>query len=52
MRREHDDSRTVSGRGRAIGKAPCYVVAEAGVCHNGDVGLAKEMISVAKRVWG
>lgn len=28
----------------------CYVIAEIGVNHNGDVGLAKEMINAAKEV--
>ena len=26
---------------------PCYIIAEAGVNHNGDIGLAKELIDVA-----
>jgi N,N'-diacetyllegionaminate synthase len=27
---------------------PCFVIAEAGVNHNGDIGLAKELITAAK----
>src|SRR5689334_4439318 len=45
---------TESGRGvvtiagRRIGDAePCYVIAEIGINHNGDVDLAKRLISVA-----
>ena len=26
---------------------PCYVIAEIGINHNGDIGLAKRLISVA-----
>jgi N-acetylneuraminate synthase len=34
--------------GRAIGgQNPCYVVAEIGINHNGDLGLAKRLIDVA-----
>jgi N,N'-diacetyllegionaminate synthase len=35
--------------GRPVGPgAPCYVIAEAGVNHNGDVGLGKKLIDAAK----
>src|SRR6478752_2442660 len=33
---------------RSIGKShPCYVIAEVGINHNGDIDLAKRLISVA-----
>jgi sialic acid synthase SpsE len=36
--------------GRAVGAdAPCYVIAEAGANHNRDVGLARELIDVARQ---
>lgn len=39
---------TVKIAGRAIGDgSPCYVVAEIGINHNGDLGLAKRLIDVA-----
>ncbi|MCK4348558.1 MAG: N-acetylneuraminate synthase family protein, partial [Thermoplasmatales archaeon] len=28
--------------------APCFIIAEAGVNHNGDVNLAKKLIDAAK----
>ena len=28
---------------------PCFIIAEAGVNHNGDIGLAKELIDAAKK---
>lgn len=35
-------------RGRAVGDGtPCFVIAEAGVNHNGDLSLARELVSVA-----
>lgn len=35
--------------GHAVGAgAPCFVIAEAGVNHNGDLGLARELIDVAR----
>jgi len=35
--------------GKMIGKGePCFIIAEAGVNHNGDVNLAKKLIDVAK----
>jgi len=35
--------------GRLIGEGqPCFLVAEAGVNHNGDVNIAKKLIEVAK----
>ena len=34
---------------RLIGECePCFIIAEAGVNHNGDIGLAKKLIDVAK----
>lgn len=30
--------------------APCYVIAEAGVNHNGDMGLARELVDVAAEI--
>ena len=39
---------TVSIAGRRIGVGqPCYVIAEIGINHNGDIDLAKKLISVA-----
>lgn len=32
---------------RRIGTAPCFIIAEAGVNHNGDVNLAKRLVDVA-----
>lgn len=41
--------KTVEIGGRVIGEgAPCYVIAEIGSNHNGDLGTAKEMIQIAK----
>lgn len=38
----------VSVAGRPVGQgAPCFVVAEAGVNHNGDVGLARQLVDAA-----
>lgn len=37
---------TIAGR-TVGGKNPCYVVAEIGINHNGDLGLAKRLIDVA-----
>ena len=35
--------------GRRVGEGePCFIIAEAGVNHNGDVNLAKKLIDVAK----
>jgi len=35
---------------RLIGEGePCFIIAEAGVNHNGDIGLAKELIDAAKK---
>lgn len=35
---------------KLIGKGePCFIIAEAGVNHNGDVNIAKKLISVAKK---
>ena len=41
--------RAVKIRNKLIGNScPCFVIAEAGVNHNGKVGLAKKLIDVAK----
>ncbi len=41
---------TVEIDGRKIGgDAPCFVIAEAGVNHNGDIALAKQLIDAAKQ---
>lgn len=35
--------------GRAVGEGePCFIIAEAGVNHNGDIKLAKKLIDIAK----
>ena len=35
--------------GRSIGEGePCFIIAEAGVNHNGDMGTAKRLVEVAK----
>lgn len=35
--------------GRSIGKElPCFIIAEAGVNHNGDINLGKKLIDIAK----
>ncbi len=35
---------------RKVGPAePCYIIAEAGVNHNGDLGLARQLVTVAAR---
>jgi len=37
--------------GKLIGKGePCFIIAEAGVNHNGNINLAKKLIDVAKEV--
>jgi sialic acid synthase SpsE len=39
---------TIEIAGRLIGEGqPCYVIAEAGVNHNGDPALAKRLIDIA-----
>jgi len=36
-------------KGKLIGeRQPCFIVAEAGINHNGDIDLAKKLISIAK----
>ncbi|MBA7633639.1 N,N'-diacetyllegionaminic acid synthase [subsurface metagenome] len=41
--------KTVNISGAHIGEGmPCFIIAEAGVNHNGDVRLAKELIDIAK----
>jgi len=43
--------KTVSIAGRLIGEGkPCFIIAEAGVNHNGDIKLAKKLIDVAQKV--
>jgi N-acetylneuraminate synthase len=42
--------KTISVGGRKIGPGePVYIIAEAGVNHNGDIGVAVKMIKVAKQ---
>ena len=42
--------KTVNISGAHIGEGmPCFIIAEAGVNHNGDVNLAKKLIDVAKK---
>jgi len=39
---------TIEIAGRAVGEGqPCYIIAEAGVNHNGDPALAKKLIDIA-----
>lgn len=41
---------TIQIGGRIIGEGePCFIIAEAGVNHNGDLRLAKKLIDVAKK---
>ena len=41
--------KTVNIAGRLVGEdEPCFIIAEAGVNHNGDVNLARKLIEVAK----
>jgi len=43
-------SSTISIGGRRVGSnEPCYVVAEIGINHNGDIAIAKQLISKAKQ---
>jgi N-acetylneuraminate synthase len=39
---------TIAGRDIGVGE-PCYVVAEIGINHNGDLDLAKKLVEVAAR---
>jgi N,N'-diacetyllegionaminate synthase len=39
--------RTLSVAGRSIGDGPCFVIAEAGVNHNGDLSIAHRLVDVA-----
>ncbi|MBW3019079.1 N-acetylneuraminate synthase family protein [Candidatus Woesearchaeota archaeon] len=40
--------RTINIAGRQVGEgAPCFIIAEAGVNHNGDIRLAKKLIDAA-----
>lgn len=42
--------KTVKISNRRIGEGvPCFIIAEAGVNHNGDVNLAKKLVDVAKK---
>ena len=42
------DSHTVTINGRTIGAGhPCFIIAEAGINHNGDVKLAAELVEAA-----
>ncbi len=42
--------RTISIAGREVGAAqPCFIIAEAGVNHNGDVRLARQLVDAAVR---
>lgn len=34
-------------RGRVLGQGPAFVIAEAGVNHNGDIGLARRLVDAA-----
>src|SRR5260221_13076913 len=50
--KQHDSSKaaakTVTIGNRPVGDSqPCYVIAEIGINHNGDIDLAKRLISVA-----
>jgi N,N'-diacetyllegionaminate synthase len=41
-------SRKIRIAGRVVGEqAPCFIIAEAGVNHNGDINLAKRLVDVA-----
>ena len=41
--------KTVNIGNRLVGEGePCFIIAEAGVNHNGDVNLAKKLIDVAR----
>src|SRR5260221_14173897 len=42
------DSTHITIAGREIGEGrPCFVIAEAGINHNGDAGLAAELVDAA-----
>ncbi len=44
-------SKTVQIGGRLIGDGqPCFIIAEAGVNHNGDIDMARQLIHEAKRI--
>ena len=44
-----DNMRKVGIGGRLIGEGePCFVIAEAGVNHNGDVNMAEKLIDAAR----
>ncbi len=47
LARSLTDSFEIAGRMVATG-APCYVIAEAGANHNRDIGVARELIDVAR----
>lgn len=42
-----DNSCTFNIGGQRIGEGRCFVIAEAGVNHNGDVGLARQLVDAA-----
>src|ERR1043165_3365731 len=45
---ESQTQRTIQLSERAIGAGhPCFIIAEAGVNHNGDLEMAKQLIDVA-----
>ena len=42
--------RTIEIAGRKVGLGlPCFIIAEAGVNHNGDIALAKRLVNVAAK---
>jgi len=45
--KENEMNVKISNRAVGVGE-PCFIIAEAGVNHNGDVNLAKKLIDVAK----
>ncbi len=46
MSKEHGMSVKIAGQSVGDGN-PCYVVAEIGINHNGDMAIAKRLIDVA-----
>src|SRR5258707_6307097 len=48
MNPENINAKTVQVGNKAVGDGqPCYVIAEIGINHNGDIDLAKRLIAVA-----
>lgn len=44
-------SKTIKIGNRLVGEGqPCYIIAEAGINHNGDLSLAKQLVEAAARV--